>query len=73
MRAIVPSSFMTSQITPAGNRPAIVARSTAASVCPARRRTPPSLAFNGNTWPGFWKSRGITSLAVIAFAVIARS
>ena len=44
----------------------MVARSTAASVWPARRRTPPSFAFRGKTWPGFWKSRGTTSLAVIA-------
>ena len=49
MRAIVPSSFITSQITPAGNMPAIVARSTAASVCPARIKTPPSFARRGNT------------------------
>jgi len=39
-RAIVPSSFMISQITPAGRRPAILARSTDASVCPARTNTP---------------------------------
>ena len=31
-RAIVPSSFMISQITPAGSSPAMRARSTAASV-----------------------------------------
>ena len=43
-RAIVPSSFMISQTTPAGLRPARRARSTAASVCPragARRRGSP--------------------------------
>ena len=50
-----------------------MARSTAASVCPARRSTPPSLARSGKTWPGFWKSRGVTSVLVTAFAVIARS
>ena len=36
MRAIVPSSFMISQITPAGVRPARRARSTEPSVWPAR-------------------------------------
>jgi hypothetical protein len=48
-RAIVPSSFMISQITPAGYKPAIRARSTAASVCPARTNTPPSRARSGET------------------------
>ncbi len=48
-RAIVPSSFMISQMTPAGYRPAMRARSTAASVCPARTITPPSRARSGNT------------------------
>src|SRR5215210_7867142 len=57
-RAIVPSSFMTSQITPAGVRPASRARSTAASVCPVRSSTPPGLDFNGNTWPGWTRARG---------------
>ena len=40
-RAIVPSSFMISQITPAGSSPASRARSTEPSVWPARRSTPP--------------------------------
>ena len=51
-RAIVPSSFMISQITPAGLRPARRAMSTAASVWPARTSTPPSRAISGKTWPG---------------------
>ena len=42
-RAIVPSSFMISQITDAGSRPAMPARSQPASVWPARTSTPPSL------------------------------
>ena len=46
-RAIVPSSFMISQMTPAGYRPAMRARSTAASVCPARTSTPPGLRAQG--------------------------
>ena len=40
--AIVPSSFMISQMTPASSKPASLARSHAASVCPARLKTPPS-------------------------------
>ena len=51
-RAIVPSSFMISQITPAGVRPASRARSTAASVWPVRSSMPPSRATSGKTWPG---------------------
>ena len=56
-RAISPSSLMISQITPAGAKPASRAKSTAASyIWPARLRTPISLAFKGNTWPGVTKS-----------------
>ena len=51
-RAIVPSSFITSQMTPAALSPASRAMSTAASVWPARTRTPPSRARSGKTWPG---------------------
>ena len=47
MRAIVPSSFMISQITPAGFSPASRARSTEASVWPARPSTPPLRARSG--------------------------
>ena len=57
-RAIVPSSFMISQITPMGRDPASVTRSTAASVWPARCNTPPGLARNGNTCPGYTRSSG---------------
>ena len=46
-RAMVPSSFMISTITPAGAFPASRAKSTAASVCPTRRKTPPGLAIRG--------------------------
>ena len=49
---MVPSSFMISQITPAGSSPARRAISTAASVCPARTSMPPSRAISGKTWPG---------------------
>ena len=48
-RAMVPSSCTISQITPAGRSPASRARSTAASVWPGRRSTPPGLARSGNT------------------------
>ena len=46
-RAMVPSSFMISQITDAGEQPAIAARSQPASVWPARISTPPSTACSG--------------------------
>ena len=52
MRAMVPSSFMISQITPDGLSPASREMSTAASVWPARTSTPPGCARSGNTWPG---------------------
>ena len=57
-RAIEPSSFIISQMTPAGCSPASRARSTLASVCPARRRTPPSFARSGKMWPGCTRSIG---------------
>src|SRR5262245_11673194 len=43
---------MISQTTPAGFKPASRARSTDASVCPARRSTPPARARSGKTCPG---------------------
>ena len=55
---MLPSSFMISQITPEGLSPARREISTAASVCPARTRTPPSRAVKGNTWPGLTMSPG---------------
>ncbi len=69
----MPSSFITSQITPAGFRPARRARSTAASVCPARSRTPPARLFSGNTWPGWTRSRGALSGSIATWIVCARS
>ena len=50
-RAMVPSSFMISQITPAEYRPASRARSTAASVWPVRSSTPPARARRGKHVP----------------------
>src|SRR5271166_6336712 len=72
-RAIVPSSFMTSQITPAGLSPARRARSTAASVWPARSSTPPARLLSGNTWPGWTRSRGRLSGSIATWIVCARS
>ena len=73
MRAMVPSSFMISQMTPDGFRPASRARSTAASVCPARSSTPPGRAMSGNTWPGCTRSAGPRSGSMATWMVCARS
>ena len=70
---MVPSSFITSQITPAGVRPARRARSTLASVWPVRSSTPPSLARSGNMWPGTTMSRGPESGSIATWIVWARS
>ena len=64
---------MTSQITPAGIRPARRARSTAASVWPVRSSTPPSLAFSGKTWPGWTRSSGCECGSIATWIVRARS
>src|SRR5215207_9395491 len=72
-RAIVPSSFMISQITPAGLNPAILARSTAASVWPARCRTPPAFARKGNTCPGITMSSGPVASSTATLQVWALS
>src|SRR5574344_147617 len=72
-RAIVPSSFMISQQRPTSLSPASRQRSTVASVCPARRRTPPSRACSGNMCPGRRKCSGFTPSFTDASAVIERS
>ncbi len=64
---------MISQMTPAGGSPAIRARSTAASVCPARTSTPPSRARSGNMWPGRARSAGFVAGSTAARTVAARS
>src|SRR3954451_1603495 len=64
---------MTSQITPAGLRPARRARSTAASVCPVRSSTPPGLAFSGKMWPGWTRSWGLLLTSIATWIVRARS
>ena len=71
--AIVPSSETISDMTPAGESPAMVARSTAASVWPARFRTPPARARRGKTWPGLAKPLATTSSFARAWQVRARS
>ncbi len=45
----VPSSFISSDNKPTGGKPPNFAKSLAASVCPDRIKTPPSLAIRGNT------------------------
>ncbi len=72
-RDIVPSSFMISQRTAAGLSPAILARSTDASVCPARFRTPPACARSGNMWPGRFRSDGFVAGSIAVSTVAARS
>ena len=54
--AIVPSLLIISHITPAGFNPASFGKSTAASVCPTRFKTPPDLAISGNICPGLLNS-----------------
>jgi hypothetical protein len=71
--AMLPSSFMISQMTPAGFRPASRARSTQASVCPVRRKTPPSLACKGKRWPGVTISLRFVLGSMRVCTVVARS
>jgi hypothetical protein len=69
----VPSLLMISQMTAAGPNPAMAAKSTEASVCPARSSTPPGLARSGNMWPGLTKSEADAPGAVATAIVRARS
>ena len=73
MRAIVPSSFMISQITPAEESPARLARSTEPSVCPVRCSTPPGFARSGKMCPGLTMSLGLASARTAVSTVCARS
>ena len=72
-RAMLPSSFMISQMTPAGWSPASRARSTDASVWPVRSRTPNGRARSGKTWPGWTRSPGSASRLIATWMVWARS
>src|SRR5216683_3295626 len=71
MRDMVPSVLISSVITPAGYSPARIARSTAASVWPARVSTPPSAARSGNVWPGIEKSEAFAD-GSRTFRIVAR-
>ena len=72
-RFIEPSSLTTSHSVAAGRRPASRARSTAASVWPARRSTPPSAARSGKTCPGLVRSSGEVRGSASSRMVCARS
>ena len=72
-RAIVPSSFITSIKAPAGYNPASFAISIHASVCPARRNTPLSCAYNGLMCPGRPNVSGVEAGSARARMVAARS
>src|SRR5215207_646980 len=72
-RAMVPSSFIISQMTPAGCSPANLARSTDPSVWPARFNTPPFWAFNGKICPGRARSLGLLFGSIATCTVVARS
>ena len=71
--AMVPSSFMISQMTPAGYLPAIRAKSTEPSVWPARLSTPPLWARKGKMCPGLVKSEGLQERSTAIRIVVARS
>ena len=64
---------MISHTTPDGSSPASRARSTAASVCPMRSRTPPGFARNGNTCPGCTRSCAVESEWIATWIVRLRS
>ena len=72
-RAMLPSSFIISQITPDGLSPASREISMAASVWPARTKTPPSRARNGNTCPGVAMSAAVLLESIATATVLARS
>ena len=72
-RAMPPESSTTSHSTPTGARPARRARSTDASVCPARLSVPPGRARSGKMWPGRLKAPGPTVWSASARRVRARS
>ena len=60
-------------MTATGLSPESFAKSTPASVWPARLKTPPWAALNGNTCPGFLTSFGFEFLSAKTFTVVARS
>ena len=64
---------MISQITAAGIKLHILAKSTPASVCPARTNTPPSCARKGKIWPGCTMSSALAVGDTAVWMVSARS
>ncbi len=70
---MVPSGFIISMSTPPGSMPAILVRSTTASVCPGRRSTPLSCAMRGNMCPGRPSSSGLVAGSTNARNVLVRS
>jgi hypothetical protein len=70
---MLPSSATTSPMTPTGASPASRVSSTAASVWPARSRTPPSTARSGRMWPGRMTLAGVDSGSASTLSVCARS
>ncbi len=70
---MLPSSLIISIRAAAGNRPARRAKSTAASVCPARCSTPRSCAYSGLMCPGRPNVSGVASGSASARMVLARS
>ncbi len=64
---------MISQSTADGFIPAMRARSTEASVCPARFNTPPRWARSGNMCPGRFRSAGRVAGSMAVRTVAARS
>ena len=73
IRAIVPSSFIISMSAAHGCKPASRARSTAASVCPARFSTPSGWAYRGLMCPGRPKVCAVDLGSASARIVAARS
>ena len=73
VRIIVPSSFIISQQSPISLSPASLIKSTVASVCPLRSKTPFFLARRGNICPGRLNSSGRTSSSNAFIAVTERS
>jgi hypothetical protein len=73
LRAMLPSSLRISHMTAEPPSPAIDVRSTAASVCPRRSKTPPGTQRSGNTCPGRARSSGRVPGSIAVRIVCARS
>ena len=71
--AILPSSFIISTKAATDFILANLIRSTHASVCPARFKTPPSLEISGKICPGLPKSSGLVFSSTMAKIVLALS